>query len=135
MQLGVVWDPLLKADPEGPTLISRTACLHGLSVHVERLSHVRLQHTHHLRAGVPRRFHRDRLHLDPLPPPGPPCAPGNQRLTSTNRLRVLAGRVAPNDGIDLLAVNTAAACAAAAPLPLRPTTLDRRQSAEMRLQG
>src|SRR3954471_17608881 len=84
MQLGVVWDPLLKADPEGPTLISRTACLHGLSVHVERLSHVRLQHTHHLRAGAPRRFHRDRLHLDPLPPPGPPCDPGNQRLTSTN---------------------------------------------------
>src|SRR3954471_3511768 len=82
MQLGVVWDPLLKADPEGPTLISRTACLHGLSVHVERLSHVRLQHTHHLRAGAPRRFHRDRLRLDPVPPPGTPCTPGNQRLTS-----------------------------------------------------
>jgi hypothetical protein len=39
---------------------------------------------HHLRAGAPRRFHRDRLHLDPVPPPGPPCDPGNQRLTSTN---------------------------------------------------
>src|SRR3954452_19445788 len=88
MQLGVVWDPLLKADPEGPTLISRTACLHGLSVHVELLSHVRLQHTHHLRAdrGAPRRFHRDRLHFDPLPPPRAPCNPENQRLTSTNRL-------------------------------------------------
>src|SRR3954453_20237305 len=39
---------------------------------------------HHLRAdrGAPRRFHRDRLHLHPVPPPGPPCHPGNQRLTS-----------------------------------------------------
>ena len=39
---------------------------------------------HHLRAdrGAPRRFHRDRLHLDPVPPPGTPCDPGNQRLTS-----------------------------------------------------
>src|SRR3954453_15804457 len=47
-------------------------------------SHVRLQHTHHLRAdrGAPRRFHRDRLHLHPVPPPGPPWDPGNQRLTS-----------------------------------------------------
>src|SRR3954453_11867485 len=47
-------------------------------------SHVRLQHTHHLRAdrGAPRRFHRDRLHLHPVPPPGPPCDPANQRLTS-----------------------------------------------------
>jgi hypothetical protein len=41
---------------------------------------------YHLRAdrGAPRRFHRDRLHLDPVPPPGPPWDPGNQRLTSTN---------------------------------------------------
>src|SRR4051794_15158067 len=39
---------------------------------------------HYLRAdrGAPRRFHRDRLHLDPVPPLGPPCDPGNQRLTS-----------------------------------------------------
>src|SRR4051794_2130867 len=39
---------------------------------------------HYLRAdrGAPRRFHRDRLHLDPLPPLDPPCDPGNQRLTS-----------------------------------------------------
>ena len=39
---------------------------------------------HHLQAdrGSSRRFHRDCLHLHPVPPPGPPCAPGNQRLTS-----------------------------------------------------
>ena len=41
---------------------------------------------YHLRAGASRRFHRDRLHFDPLPPPGAPCKPANQRLTSTNRL-------------------------------------------------
>ena len=49
---------------------------------------------HHLRAdrGAPRRFHRDRLHLDPVPPPGPPCNPGNQRLTSTNSFSRLPTR-------------------------------------------
>jgi hypothetical protein len=43
---------------------------------------------HHLRAdrGAPRRFHRDSLHLHPVPPLGLPCDPANQRLTSTNRL-------------------------------------------------
>src|SRR3954451_5995377 len=88
MQLVVVWDPLLKADPEGPTLISRTACLHGLSVHVELLSHVRLQHTHHLRADkeAPRRLHRDRLRVHPLSAPEALGKPGRQCLMSTNSL-------------------------------------------------
>jgi len=37
-QLGVVWDRLLKTDPEGPTLISHAAYPHDWSVHVELLS-------------------------------------------------------------------------------------------------
>src|SRR5277367_6261600 len=37
-QLGVVWDPLLKTDPEGPTLISHAAYPHDWSVHDELLS-------------------------------------------------------------------------------------------------
>src|SRR5215471_4552519 len=37
-QLGVVWDQLLKTDPEGPTLISHTAYPHDWSVHDELLS-------------------------------------------------------------------------------------------------
>jgi transposase-like protein len=41
----VVWDPPLKADPEGPTLIFCAACAHGLLVHGELLSHVPLRHT------------------------------------------------------------------------------------------
>src|SRR5271169_3505709 len=36
--LGVVWDPLLKTDPEGPTLISHAAYPHDWSVHDELLS-------------------------------------------------------------------------------------------------
>src|SRR5260370_34926268 len=37
-QLGVVWDQLLKTDPEGPTLISHAAYPHDWSVHDELLS-------------------------------------------------------------------------------------------------
>src|SRR5271167_2466209 len=37
-QLGVVWDRLLKTDPEGPTLISHAAYPHDWSVHDELLS-------------------------------------------------------------------------------------------------
>src|SRR6266446_10729923 len=37
-QLGVVWDLLLKTDPEGPTLIFHAACPHDWSVHDELLS-------------------------------------------------------------------------------------------------
>src|SRR2546429_3263574 len=37
-QLGVVWDLLLKTDPEGPTLIFYAACPHDWSVHDELLS-------------------------------------------------------------------------------------------------
>src|SRR6267143_1850810 len=37
-QLGVVWDLLLKADPEGPILIFHAACPHDWSVHDELLS-------------------------------------------------------------------------------------------------
>src|SRR5467141_3803978 len=45
-QLGSVWDLLLKADPEGPSLISCAAChSHGYLVHGELLIRVLLQHT------------------------------------------------------------------------------------------
>jgi hypothetical protein len=45
-QLGSVWDLLLKADPEGPSLIYRAACHpHGYLVHGELLIRVLLQHT------------------------------------------------------------------------------------------
>jgi hypothetical protein len=45
-QLGSVWDLLLKADPEGPSLISCAACHpHGYLVHSELLIRVLLQHT------------------------------------------------------------------------------------------
>jgi hypothetical protein len=45
-QLGSVWDLLLKADPEGPSLISCAACHpHGYLVHGELLIRVLLQHT------------------------------------------------------------------------------------------
>src|SRR5258708_39490111 len=37
-QLGVVWDLLLKTDPEGPTLIFHAACPHDWSVPDELLS-------------------------------------------------------------------------------------------------
>src|SRR6516162_3373607 len=37
-QLAVVWDQLLKTDPEGPTLISHAAYPHDWSVHDELLS-------------------------------------------------------------------------------------------------
>ena len=45
-QLGSVWDLLLKADPEGPSLIYCAACYpHGYLVHGELLIRVLLQHT------------------------------------------------------------------------------------------
>ena len=45
-QLGSVWDLLLKADPEGPSLIYCAACYpHGCLVHGELLIRVLLQHT------------------------------------------------------------------------------------------
>jgi NAD(P)-dependent dehydrogenase (short-subunit alcohol dehydrogenase family) len=45
-QLGSVWDLLLKADPEGPSLIYCAAChAHGYLVHGELLIRVLLQHT------------------------------------------------------------------------------------------
>src|SRR6266581_7080587 len=45
-QLGSVWDLLLKADPEGPSLIYCAACYpHGYLVHDELLIRVLLQHT------------------------------------------------------------------------------------------
>src|SRR6267142_2324817 len=45
-QLGSVWDLLLKADPEGPSLIDCAACHpHGYLVHGELLIRVLLQHT------------------------------------------------------------------------------------------
>ncbi len=45
-QLGSVWDLLLNADPEGPSLIYCAACdSHGYLVHVELLIRVLLQHT------------------------------------------------------------------------------------------
>jgi len=44
-QLGSVWDLLLKADPEGPSLIYRAAYSHGYLVHGELLIRVLLQHT------------------------------------------------------------------------------------------
>jgi len=45
-QLGSVCDLLLKADPEGPSLIYCAACdPHGYLVHVELLNRVLLQHT------------------------------------------------------------------------------------------
>jgi hypothetical protein len=45
-QLGSVWDLLLKAEPEGPSLISCAACHpHGYLVHSELLIRVLLQHT------------------------------------------------------------------------------------------
>ena len=58
---------------------------------------------HHLRAdrGAPRRFHRDRLHLHPVPPPGPPCDPGNQRLTSTNSFLIQSLFQPPQGGATL----------------------------------
>jgi hypothetical protein len=44
-QLGSVWDLLLKADPEGPSLIYCAASPHGYLVHGELLIRVHLQHT------------------------------------------------------------------------------------------
>jgi hypothetical protein len=45
-QLGSVWDLLLKADPEGPSLIYCAAChAHGYLVHGELLIRVLVQHT------------------------------------------------------------------------------------------
>src|ERR1700722_14528976 len=43
--LGVVWDPLLKADPEGPTLLIIAACAHRTSDHADLPLRVLLQHT------------------------------------------------------------------------------------------
>ena len=42
--LEVVWDLLLKADPEGPALICCAACAHGYLVHGELPIRVLLQH-------------------------------------------------------------------------------------------
>src|SRR5260370_35879199 len=45
-QLGVVWDLLLKADPEGPSPIFHAALRHRFHTHTgARLLHVSLQHT------------------------------------------------------------------------------------------
>ena len=61
---------------------------------------------HHLREdrGAPRRFHRDRLHLDPVPPPGAPCDPRNQRLTSTNSFSACRGPVLSRRANDQVAL-------------------------------
>src|SRR6266404_6054751 len=44
-QLGVVWDLLLKADPEGPSPIFHAALRHRFHTHTGTPSHVFLQHT------------------------------------------------------------------------------------------
>src|SRR5258708_27172510 len=44
-QLGVVWDLLLKADPEGPSPIFHAALRHRFHTHTGTPSHVSLQHT------------------------------------------------------------------------------------------
>ena len=41
----MVWDLLLKADPEGPTLIIIVACTHRMSDHIDPPFRVLLQHT------------------------------------------------------------------------------------------
>ena len=56
-QLGSVWDLLLKADPEGPSLIYCAACYpHGYLVHGELLIRVLLQHTEAQKVNRPRAF-------------------------------------------------------------------------------
>src|SRR5437588_12921266 len=44
-QLGVVWDLLLKADPEGPSPIFHAALRHRFHTHTGTPLHVSLQHT------------------------------------------------------------------------------------------
>lgn len=41
----MIWDLLLKVDPEGPTLIAATACAHRFSDHLDHPFCVLLQHT------------------------------------------------------------------------------------------
>ncbi|PYX63070.1 MAG: hypothetical protein DMG74_18395 [Acidobacteria bacterium] len=44
-QLGMVWDLLLKADPEGPSPIFRAALRHRFHTPTVTPQHVSLQHT------------------------------------------------------------------------------------------
>src|SRR2546425_4206263 len=44
-QLGMVWDLLLKADPEGPSPIFHAALRHSFHTHTGTPLHVSLQHT------------------------------------------------------------------------------------------
>src|SRR3989442_12086331 len=89
-QLGVVWDLLLKADPEGPSPIFHAALRHRFHTHTGTALHVSLQHT----VSRPAEFHHRPL-AEPSVRLSPHSAPIRQTFRSYRSPSVQRGSPSP----------------------------------------